>query len=116
MAKKLDDFIEGLDTPVVVRKKAGDFTADVDMTAQNVAVVAKTKRTMAGKYQRVQFLLPPAQVDHINNLADQFGMSRVSFQRWLVDQALLSVERGVRPEVEVRQVQGEAKKGHWSSQ
>ncbi len=68
----------------------------------------------AGKYKREAITLPPAQVEHIKQLAEENQMSKLAFYRWLVDIALQQYDTGQRPDLPIIVAQ-EATKAHWSS-
>lgn len=93
-----------------------DFLNPLAAISAGEAARAVESRSMAGQYKRVTYTLPPAQVSYIKQLADENGMSGLSFVRWLIDLALAEYENGARPEVETRVVRGEARMQHWTSQ
>jgi hypothetical protein len=97
------------------RARSKSFTADPPMNARDVAL-ATGDRTMAGQYKRKQILIPPAQLQYVKRKARELGVSQAELFRWLIDYGLDALDSGVKPEVQVVDVRGEAKKSHWSSQ
>lgn len=129
MAKKNfsqpDDLVSGLDdrAPAAPRGARGQpargrgkaFTEAPLANARDIALATGDK-TMAGQYKRKQILIPPAQLEYIRRKAKEIGVSQAELFRWLIDYGLLALDQGVKPDIEVVDVRGEARKSHWTSQ
>jgi len=120
-----DKLVDSLDDQVVspakaaqsqsARARSKSFTEDLPVNARDIAVATGDK-TMAGQYMRKQILVPPAQLQYIKRQAKELGVSQAELFRWLIDYGLAALDSGVKPEIEVVDVRGEAKKRHWTSQ
>ncbi|MBK8989746.1 MAG: hypothetical protein IPM39_27420 [Chloroflexi bacterium] len=120
-----DKLVDSLDDQAVSPSKAAQsqsararsksFTEDLAVNARDIAVATGDK-TMAGQYMRKQILVPPAQLQYIRRKAKELGVSQAELFRWLIDYGLAALDNGVKPEIEVVDVRGEAKKSHWTSQ
>lgn len=99
--------------PPHTRRKS--FTEGPPVDARNIAIATGDK-TMAGQYKRKQILIPPAQLQYVKRKAKELGVSQAELFRWLIDYGLAALDDGVKPEIEVVDVRGEAKKSHWTSQ
>lgn len=99
--------------PAHTRRKS--FIEEPRVDARNIAIATGDK-TMAGQYKRKQILIPPAQLQYIKRKAKELGVSQAELFRWLIDYGLAALDDGVKPEIEVVDVRGEAKKRHWTSQ
>jgi hypothetical protein len=119
------DLVDSLDDQIASRLKGASgqpartrsksFTDDPPINARDVAL-ATGDRAMAGQYKRKQILIPPAQLQYVKRKARELGVSQAELFRWLIDYGLAALDSGVKPEVQVVDVRGEAKKSHWSSQ
>lgn len=59
-----------------------------------------TESTVAGQYLRRTFTFRPEQLDDINRLAQEFGISGNDLARWAVDLMLDAVANGEEPPTE----------------
>ena len=55
--------------------------------------------TLAGQYVRRSFTFRPEQLEQIEQLAAQLGLSQNDLVRWFTDMGVEAVEQGVRPPV-----------------
>lgn len=97
------------------RARSKSFIEEIPVDARDIAVATGDK-SMAGQYKRKQILIPPAQLQYIRRKARELGVSQAELFRWLIDYGLAALDSGIRPEIEVVDVRGEAKKSHWTSQ
>jgi len=119
------DLVDSLDDQAASRSKGArsqsarvrskSFTAEPPVDARAIAIATGDK-TMAGQYMRKQILIPPAQLQYVKRKARELSVSQAELFRWLIDYGLEAMDSGVKPEVRVVDVRGEAKKVHWSSQ
>ena len=119
------DLVDSLDDQAASRPKGAQsqsararskaFTTEPPVDARAIAIATGDK-TMAGQYMRKQILIPPAQLQYVKRKARELGVSQAELFRWLIDYGLAALDSGVKPEVQVVDVRGEAKKVHWSSQ
>lgn len=115
-----NDLVSGLDdrapaAPRGARGRGKAFTEAPLANARDIALATGDK-TMAGQYKRKQILIPPAQLEYIRRKAKEIGVSQAELFRWLIDYGLLALDQGVKPDIEVVDVRGEARKSHWTSQ
>jgi len=129
MAKKSfskpDDLVSDLDDRVSMqprgdreqsaRSRSKSFREPPLADARDIAVAIGDK-AMAGQYKRKQILIPPAQLEFIRRKARELRLSQAELFRWLIDYGLVALDQGIKPEIEVVDVRGEAQKSHWTSQ
>jgi hypothetical protein len=106
---------KGVSGPTTAHARSKSFTAAPPPNARDIALATGDK-AMAGQYKRKQILIPPAQLQYVKRKARELGVSQAELFRWLIDYGLAALDSGVKPEVQVVDVRGEAKKSHWSSQ
>ena len=100
-------------TPKPRRKR---FDAPTQSITTTDLQQASPDKLAAGQYRRKTITLPPAQLDYIKEIAHENHLSVLATYRWLIDIALDLYEDGERPQVEIRQIRGEALRKHWTSE
>lgn len=81
-------------------KKGPEYRSALDESrtdrAQTARAVGK-KGTVAGRYLRRSFTFRPEQLDRIELLAAELGLSQNDLMRWFTDLGIESVGQGQRP-------------------
>lgn len=76
---------------------------------------ATKSSTMAGKWKRKSLLLPPPQVEYIDQIAKDLRMGKMATYRWLLDLGLMAYEAGEQPDVIPQTSKADFEPQHWSS-
>lgn len=66
---------------------------------RSAAKVTGKKATVAGQYMRRSFTFRPDQLDSIDEVASQLGLSKNDLMRWFVDMGLDAVAQGEEPPI-----------------
>lgn len=74
--------------------------AESQTDRRQVAKATGKKSSVAGKYIRRSFTFRPDQLDAVDTLAAQVGLSKNDLVRWFVDMGIEAVNDGERPPVE----------------
>lgn len=83
-------------SPRKPRREFSDLVARVRHSEVSNVTASEYKR--AGRYYRKTILLPPEQIEYIDELRRREGVGVLEFYRWLIDIALQQYEAGARPE------------------
>lgn len=66
---------------------------------RDIAKATGKKASVAGQYVRRSFTFRPDQLESIEYLASQLGLSQNDLVRWFTDMGIEAVEEGIRPPV-----------------
>jgi hypothetical protein len=66
---------------------------------RDIAKATGKKASVAGQYVRRSFTFRPDQLESIEHLAGELGLSQNDLVRWFTDMGIESVEQGERPPV-----------------
>lgn len=84
------------------RPSGRNYRSALDERRTNRRDIAKAtgkKSSVAGQYIRRSFTFRPDQLESIEHLAGELGLSQNDLVRWFTDMGIESVEEGVRPPV-----------------
>ena len=73
--------------------------AESQTDRRQVAKATGKKSSVAGKYIRRSFTFRPDQLDAVDSLAAQVGLSKNDLVRWFIDMGIEAVNNGDRPPV-----------------
>ena len=103
----LDDFDQRADTaPVPPEKKPGRKRSprvyrsaldEMQTDRRSVARATGKKASVAGNYIRRSFTYRPDQLDSIEAIAEELGLSKNDLMRWFTDMGIEAVEEGEQP-------------------
>ena len=82
------------------RRKTFDLPIGTTSGRVLAAKAMGTESTVAGQYIRRTFTFRPDQLDEVNKLAQEFGISGNDLARWAIDLMLDAVAQGEAPPVE----------------
>jgi hypothetical protein len=112
MSDGLDDLFDDFDqevkkspakTPRQQPKPSGrNYRSALDERRTNRRDIAKAtgkKASVAGQYVRRSFTFRPDQLESIEHLAGELGLSQNDLVRWFTDMGIEAVEQGERPPV-----------------
>ena len=106
-----DDFDQEVKKPAPPAKKASrqsskpsgrNYRSALDERRTNRRDIAKAtgkKASVAGQYVRRSFTFRPDQLESIEHLAGELGLSQNDLVRWFTDMGIEAVEQGERPPV-----------------
>ncbi len=80
-------------SPRVYRSALDELQTD----RRSAAKATGKKASIAGNYIRRSFTYRPDQLDSIEDIADQLGLSKNDVMRWFADMGIEAVEQGERP-------------------
>jgi hypothetical protein len=113
MSGGLDDLFSDFDEEIKPSRPARDsrqpakrpdkgYRSALDERRTNRRDIAKAtgkKASVAGQYIRRSFTFRPDQLESIEYLAGQLGLSQNDLVRWFIDMGIGTVEQGERPPV-----------------